>query len=139
MNIPIYRAKRVDRDGYVEGFYIEDYGVASYIQESKYLNFIVSDRGEKGMEVDTLFQIDPTTLAIHFPDMIDSQGNKIFVSLQEDRKGGDILIEDGKYEDGFNPIFEPYFRKSSLSIFDLPTTPYGEYQLKCYKIIGIQK
>lgn len=87
-NIPIYRAKKIDSDEYVEGFYIEDYGVASYIQESKYLNFIVSDRGEKGMEVDTLFQIDPTTLAIHFPNMTDSQGNKIFASLQKDGKGG---------------------------------------------------
>lgn len=92
MNIPIYRAKKIGSDEYVEGFYIEDHGVASYIQESKYLNFIVSDRGEKGMEVDTLFQIDPTTLAIHFSDMLDSNGNKIFASLQKDGKGGDIVI-----------------------------------------------
>ena len=39
-------------------------------------------------------EIDPTTLAIHFPDMLDSQGNKIFASLSEDGKGGDII----KYE-----------------------------------------
>ena len=98
MNLPIYRAKKIDSNEYVEGFYIEDYGIASYIQESKYLNFIVSDRGEKGMEVDTLFQIDPTSLSIHFPDILDSQGNKIFASLQEDGKGGDILYYKSKID-----------------------------------------
>ena len=98
MNLPIYRAKKIDSNEYVEGFYIEDYGIASYIQESKYLNFIVSDRGEKGMEVDTLFQIDPTTLSISFPDMLDSQGNRIFASLSEDGKGGDIVEYNGRQE-----------------------------------------
>ena len=37
------------------------------------------------------YRIDPTTLSIHSPDMLDSQGNKIFASLQEDGKGGDII------------------------------------------------
>jgi hypothetical protein len=97
MNTPIFRAKKIDSDEYVEGFYIEDYGVASYIQESKYLNFIVSDRGEKGMEVDTLFQIDPTILSIHFENMLDIKGDKIFASLQDFGKGGDI-ITDGEYD-----------------------------------------
>ena len=40
-------------------------------------------------------EIDKTTLAIHFPDMLDSQGNKIFASLSEDGKGGDIIHTDG--------------------------------------------
>ena len=34
--------------------------------------------------------IDPSTLAIHFPDMLDSEGTKIFASLSEDGMGGDI-------------------------------------------------
>ena len=50
------------------------------------------------------YPIDETTLAIHFPDMLDSQGNKIFASLQEDGKGGDIMQDDeyfgiAKYKD----------------------------------------
>lgn len=91
MNIPIYRAKKIDSDEYIEGYYIEDYGIGSYLQISKYLNFIIGDRGEKGMESDCLYEIDPTTLAIHFKDMADSEGNKIFASLSEKGKGGDIL------------------------------------------------
>lgn len=38
--------------------------------------------------------IDTTTLAIHFPDMLDSQGNKIFASLSEDGKGASIIEGD---------------------------------------------
>ena len=30
------------------------------------------------------------TLSINFPDMMDSQGNKIFASLQEDGRGGSV-------------------------------------------------
>ena len=36
------------------------------------------------------------TLSINFPNMLDSQGNKIFASLQEDGKGGDILLEESR-------------------------------------------
>ena len=51
-----------------------------------------------------IYEIDPTTLSIHFPDMLDSKGNKIFASLQEDGKGGDIMQDDeyfgiAKYKD----------------------------------------
>ena len=46
--------------------------------------------------------IDISTLAIHFPDMLDSQGNKIFASLSENGKGGDICERVGTvfYEHG---------------------------------------
>ena len=143
MNIPIYRAKRIDRDGYVEGFLIKSYDTyyivndrASKICDSEGGTILGYDISE---EYSDAFEIDPTTLAIYHEGMLDAQGNKIFASLQEDGKGGDILIEDGKYEDGFNPTFEPYFRKSSFSIFDLPITPYGQSKLHKYKVIRIQQ
>lgn len=133
--IPIYRAKKIDSEEYVEG----------YLEPSFDKNMCecwairtTTQRNPHYWGQD-LYEIDPTTLAIHFPDMLDSEGNKIFASLSEDGKGGDRLVEVGKYDDGFNPIFEPYFRKSSLSIFDLPQTPYGEYKLYNYKIVGIQQ
>ena len=82
MNIPIYRAKVIGLDNnYIIGFYQQ------YIE---------------GFE-DNVFHeinntlIDQTTLAIHFPDMLDSQGNKIFASLSEDGKGGDIMKDDEYY------------------------------------------
>jgi hypothetical protein len=82
MNIPLYRAKKIDRDEYVIGFYIFD-GAR---------HFLLADKGNL-----VQIQIDVLTLAIHFPNNLDSQGNKIFASLQEDGKGGDItLTKDGK-------------------------------------------
>ena len=82
MNIPIYRAKVIGLDNnYIIGFYQQ------YIE---------------GFE-DNVFHeinntlIDQTTLTIHFPDMLDSQGNKIFASLSEDGKGGDIMKDDEYY------------------------------------------
>ena len=102
LNIPIYRAKKIDSEEYVEGYLLEDYGIGFYIQTSKYLEFIISDRGERGIEVDYLIQIDISTLSIHFPDMLDSEGNKIFASLSEDGKGGDIIESDyGDYAKAF--------------------------------------
>lgn len=74
--IPIYRAKKIDSDEYVIGFYIFD-GAR---------HFLLADKGNL-----VQIQIDVLTLAIHFPGMLDSQGNKIFASLQEDGKGGDIF------------------------------------------------
>jgi hypothetical protein len=74
MNIPIYRAKKIDNDDYVQGFY-EGW-------ENKH--FIVISPKE-------YFKIDITTLSIHFSDMLDSSGNKIFASLHPKGKGGDIL------------------------------------------------
>ena len=77
--IPIFRAKKIDSDEYVIGFY-EGW-------EEKH--FIVTSPKK-------FFKVDHATLAIHFPDMLDSRGNKIFASLQEDGKGGDIILEESR-------------------------------------------
>lgn len=136
--IPIFRAKKIDSNEYVEGFYIPYNDKKCYIGHRDIV--CISNRLVSEDKIDVrAIKCDMTTLSIHFSNMIDVKGNKIFASLSENTKGGDILIEEGRYKDGFNPIFEPYFRKSSLSIFDLPNTPCGEYQLKYYKIIGIQQ
>lgn len=89
--IPIYRAKKIDSDEYVIGWYS-----SPIIIEGKLYLSITNRDGEH--------RIDTTTLSIHFPDMMDSQGNKIFASLQEDGKGGDICEFkdwDRYYEDEF--------------------------------------
>lgn len=102
MNIPIYRAKGVDRYGYVEGFLIKSFDVY-YIVNDKASEICDSEGGTVlgyaiSKEYSDAFKIDPTTLAIHFSDMLDSQGNKIFASLSEDGKGGDIIEYNGKKE-----------------------------------------
>lgn len=82
MNIPIYRAKKTDSDKYVIGYLLPEY-------KGKFYLSIEWSRDFDGDTPDFV-QIDISTLSIHFPDMIDSQGNKIFASLSEDGKGGDI-------------------------------------------------
>ncbi len=77
-NIPIFRAKKIDSSEYIIG----------YLEEHNTNDFYISLMPN---EVDA-YKIDPTTLAIHFPSMVDSNGNKIFASLQEDGKGGDKFI-----------------------------------------------
>lgn len=76
--IPIYRAKKIDSDDYITG-------EVHTIKDRLFL------RGEFLPCVIGIEEVDKTTLSIHFPDMIDSNGNKIFASLQENGKGGDIL------------------------------------------------
>ena len=77
--IPIYRAKSKEQDTYVEGLLIG-------VDEETNLCTIRTKDDYIGGEVCYLH-----TLSINFPDMLDSQGNKIFASLSEDGKGGDII------------------------------------------------
>lgn len=90
MNMPIFRAKTKSKDGYIEGLVSPDGNfIIVEIKVKKAISQIV---------ITEAYEIDPTTLAIHFPDMLDSQGNKIFASLQEDGKGGCIAEYNGRQE-----------------------------------------
>ena len=81
--IPIYRAFSETFDKYILG--------VPYFSDGRYY-MLVDDCNKNNNIGSGSYPIDETTLAIHFPDMLDSQGNKIFASLQEDGKGGDIII-----------------------------------------------
>lgn len=91
LNIPIYRAKKQDSDEYIEfNYYFE--------KDNKFyaINRVISQLidgwfSKTNVLIPLTQKIDATTLAIHFPDMLDSHGNKIFASLSEDGKGGDII------------------------------------------------
>lgn len=89
-NIPIYRAKSNEiKNSYVEGLLIgldEEIGLCTIRTKNDYI----------GGEICCLH-----TLSIHFPDMLDSQGNKIFASLQEDGIGGDCTF----MQNGYNEVF----------------------------------
>ena len=77
INIPIYRAKVLGLDNnYIIGFYQQ---------------YIEGFENNIYHEINNTL-IDPTTISINFPNMTDSQGNKIFASLNENGKGGDIFI-----------------------------------------------
>ena len=83
VHIAISRALKLgSKDEYVVGYYI-------------YNNF----SKEYWIRVDGLYDhlIDTSTLAIHFPDMLDLNNKPIFASLSESGKGGDILLfDDGR-------------------------------------------
>ena len=92
MNIPIYRAKKINSDEFIEGYLID---VRFIFKE--WIDDVWTSFGETKSNKALVYEIDPTTLAIHFPDIIDSQGNKIFASLNKDGKGGDIMKDDEYY------------------------------------------
>ena len=71
--IPLYRAKRVFEDEYVQGLLTEIYDDGTCI-------------------INGCYECYTETLSIHFSDMLDSQGNKIFASLSENGKGGDMTL-----------------------------------------------
>lgn len=79
-NIPLYRAKKIDSGEYIEGFYVYD--------EVHKRHLILTNEMHGLSET----RIDSSTLSIHFPDMLDNDGNKVFASLSEDGKGGDEAI-----------------------------------------------
>ena len=95
INLPIYRAFSETFDKYILG--------VPYFSDGRYY-MLVDDCNKNNNIGSGSYPIDETTLAIHFPDMLDSKGNKIFASLQEDGKGGDIMQDDeyfgiAKYKD----------------------------------------
>lgn len=95
INLPIYRAFSETFDKYILG--------VPYFSDGRYY-MLVDDCNKNNNIGSGSYPIDETTLSIHFPDMLDSQGNKIFASLQEDGKGGDIMQDDeyfgiAKYKD----------------------------------------
>ena len=123
--IPIYRAKKIDSDEYIEGFLknCTDTGLDTFwIQSNEFIDY----------------KIEINTLSIHFPDMLDIQGNKIFASLQEDGKGGDILKHINHIHQDDMPVYNPYYKKGDIKIDDIPLKS-NMPNLDYYRIVGIQQ
>jgi len=77
--IPIYRARKLDSDEYIEGYLF-------IIWDKYYILWGTTNN------IPNQIEINPSTLAIHFPNMIDKNGKKIFASLSKDGIGGDNLL-----------------------------------------------
>ena len=104
--IPIFRAKKLDSDEYVDGC------LNIWEQNGKIYHSIM-EIGKYPSPFNNIHIIEDSTLSIHFPDMLDNQGNKIFAGLQEDGKGGDICyVKDFSYGDlqGVARYEDNYFR-----------------------------
>ena len=124
INLLIFRGKKIDSDEYVMGWYS-----SPIIIEGKTYLSITNKDGE--------YRIDTTTLSIHFSDMLDSQGNEIFASLQKNGRGGDICSVNDYIYGGLNgvAIYQKYGfridRKGKAMGISLSSTDI--------KIIGIQQ
>lgn len=90
-NLPIYRAEKIDSDEYVEGYYASAYDIHHYIID--HLGVDTKTNTVYSMSTD-LYKIDPTTLAIHFPD---TNIKDLFFGV-DSKKGASIIealfIED---------------------------------------------
>ncbi len=148
--IPIYRAKTIKQDyneweecrelkkidgtWYAIGFYDCKRVVKTYLGDWETTHLILIRKSTAISEVNIAEIIDISTLAIHFPGMLYIQGNKIFASLQEDGKGGDILF-DMEYEytlsfDGLKFNLQGLFSQSEYNEFD---------SWKNFDIIGVEE
>ena len=113
--IPIYRAKKINSDEYIEG-YLEP----SFDGEMNDCWAIrTSTKRNPHFWGQNLYEIDPSTLSIHFPDMLDSQGNKIFASLSEDGRGGDVL------NSGYGEVIIAVYEQGMIKFRHEEALPYN--------------
>lgn len=120
----LFRAKRLDNDKYIIGFYrhIEWQNSRNkHIIESKSL-------------MDESREIDPSTLSINFETMVDKNDKPIFASLQEDGKGGDILEYPDSYKSKGVAGFNGYMASARGDECYIDSHSF----IKC-KIIGIKE
>ncbi len=129
INIPIYRAKKIDSDEYVEGFYQEI--KPSYANDGTVSGKLLSGwqfliHTESGIEYP--YKIDQSTIAIHFPDMLDSEENKIFASLSKCGKGGDTLMYNAGND--FDRYIGNYIFKSNDKNYSVTSKYHWENDAK---------
>ena len=132
--LPIYRAKKIDSDEWIEG----------YFREYRKQSWII-DMSNPNNPND--ISVDSSTLAIHFPDMIDSDDTNIFASLSEDGKGGDICVDTANT---LEKICVVLYSKARIRVRYIDkhhehyhsekcnTAPYSYMHEDCTKVTGIQ-
>jgi len=109
--IPIYRAKRKDNGEYVEGT-----GTTDFLNINRHEYPQYAGEGRTWLWNDySWVEIDPETLAIHFPDMKDKNDKPIFASLSEDGKGGtEVTAQVYGISKGKTWILHAYWRDSTI-------------------------
>ena len=133
------RAKSKYKDYYPIGQWLE-LGDKCFIIEDK-VGFAIEDTMgwfDDGMMdgniqlQDFIYEVEKDTRALNFEGMLDSQGNKIFASLSEDGKGGDICDFPNR-----SPLTA--MRNTIDNDFDFGNVRcFKNYHMDC-KVIGIQE
>ena len=119
----LFRAKEKNSNNYVVG-----YEYYNHVEDEYYITHYVSGSN---------YKIDRTTRSINIEDMLDSQGDKIFASLQKNGRGGDICSVNDYIDSGLKgvAIYQNYGfridRKGKAMGISLSSTDI--------KIIGIQQ
>ena len=154
--IPIFRAKTIKQDyneweecqelkkidgvWYAIGFYDYKREVKTYLGDWETTHLVLIRKSTAILEVNTAEIIDISTLSIHFPDMLDSQGNKIFASLQEDGKGGD-LIDNFNFQEKYR-IQTAIYKYNCFHLMDKDNDTYSLIECKLQKgikVIGVKE
>lgn len=132
----LFRAKEKNTDNYIIG-----YEYYNHIEDEYYITHYITGNN---------YKVDKSTRSINFDDMLDSNGNKIFASLQEDGKGGDIMLREYENWYGNNYPKKIYIEKEELiTYFDdglkfiekinKKQSVFGLTTAKKFKVIGIQE
>ncbi len=97
--VPIFRAKKLDSDKYVIGYYQTETGTNVEDKNNMFptLRHIIVDLDNHQLRLDLFgdgklhddshireqYEIDPTTLSIHFRDSINTNSEKVWYNLEE--------------------------------------------------------
>ena len=121
----LFRAKDKNSNTYVIG-----YEYYNHIEDEYYITHYISGSN---------YKVDRTTRSINIEDMLDSQGNKIFASLQKNGRGGDIV--ESIYNDNIVAIWQglPAFRFEYKRLKSKYDREFNELLSSEIKIIGIQQ
>ena len=154
--IPIFRAKTIKQDyneweecqelkkidgvWYAIGFYDCKREVKTYLGDWETTHLVLIRKSTAILEVNTAEIIDISTLSIHFPDMLDSQRNKIFASLQKDGKGGDV-IDNFNFQEKYR-IQTAIYKYNCFHLMDKDNDTYSLIECKLQKgikVIGVKE
>ena len=145
VQIPTYRAENIYHRELVEGWLSYDPIDDSY--------WIIKDWRKGGCrDYDDFMnyqdKIDPSTLAIHFPDMLDKDGEKIWAALNADGVGGSsITIEyNGSHWEevcviskgamAYTANSSQYFKGSISTIANVPAL-WKNNKIVHLKVVGV--
>ena len=79
--IPIFRAKKLDSDEYVEGGYSDTFFLCMGDIQGHYISY--KKINVVGREITLQESIDPTTISIHFQNSINTNSEKVWYNLEE--------------------------------------------------------
>jgi len=100
-NIPIYRGKTT-KQNFTKEEIEEDISLIKIDGIFYIVGLVVTLCNQiQSLTNDIVYSCEDGTLSIHHYDMLDGEDTKIFASLSEDGKGGDIVFVDEHYEGDF--------------------------------------